>query len=147
LQERSGCDARLKVGGDRVDFGCGDGGVLGVGGGPEPADAVTGFVVVEVAGSGRHDGAFAFAAEDFGFRGGVESGTEIATKGMSISAWEVRKKIGRGDIRVDVVDANEIVLDQDLAFFWGRNWEVSPILKDLNTTSLLNEDSIHGLGD
>lgn len=52
--------------------------VFGVGGQPEPDDAVPGFEVIQFAGPGGHDGTFSFAAEDFGFGGRVEAGAKIA---------------------------------------------------------------------
>lgn len=55
-----------------------DGGVFGVGGGAEPDYSIAGFDVVEVSGAGLEDGAFCFAAEDFGLGRGVETGAEIA---------------------------------------------------------------------
>ena len=68
---------------------------------------------------------------------------------LSVSGCCVRrgKGFGRGDIRVDVINANEVVLDEDFALFWSRNWQVGLVFKNLDTSSLLNENPFHGLRD
>ncbi len=57
---------------------CRDGGVFCVGGGAEPDYPVAFFEVVEIARAGCDDGAFCFAAEDLGFRGGVETAAVVS---------------------------------------------------------------------
>ena len=78
MQKRGCCDAGREARGNDVGLCCRRAGVFGVGGRAEPDDAVAGFEGVELAGTGGDDGAFGFAAEDFGFRGGVETCAEIA---------------------------------------------------------------------
>ncbi len=50
-------------------------------------------------------------------------------------------------LRVDVIDANEVVLDQNLAFCGCWDWKVSFILQDFDTACLLNQNAAHGLGN
>ena len=51
------------------------------------------------------------------------------------------------ELRVDVIDTNEVVLDQDFAFFRGRDWQICFVFQDFNTSCLLDENSFHGLRD
>jgi hypothetical protein len=51
------------------------------------------------------------------------------------------------DLRVDEVDANVIILDQDLAFFGLGNGEVGLILQDLSTAILLHDHALHSFRD
>lgn len=71
-------------------MGGGDGGVFGVGGCAEPDYAGGGGEVRVV---GEEDGGGAFAAEDFGFGGGVEAGAEVAV-GLLVGFERER---GRGE--------------------------------------------------
>jgi hypothetical protein len=50
-------------------------------------------------------------------------------------------------LRVDVIDTNEVVLDQNLAFFWCRNWQVRLILQHFDAACLFDKDTAHGFGD
>jgi len=50
-------------------------------------------------------------------------------------------------LRVDEVDADVVVLDQDLAFFGLRDGEVGLVLQDLGAAVLLHDHSLHGFGD
>ena len=52
-----------------------------------------------------------------------------------------------GNVRVYVVDADYLVLDEEFSLFWRRDWEVGPVLQHLDTASLLNENAFHGLRD
>ncbi len=62
--------------------------------------------------------------------------------------FEVRRNRGeQGYARVDVIDTNEVVLDQNLAFFWCWNWEVGFILQDFDTACFLDENTAHCFGD
>lgn len=54
---------------------------------------------------------------------------------------------GEEDVRVDVVDADEVVLHEDLAFGGLGDGEVGAVLQDLDAASLLNKDALHGLGE
>ena len=48
--------------------------------------------------------------------------------------------------RVDVVDADELVLDEDLAFLDLRHRDILLVLQNLRPTSLLDPHSLHRLG-
>ena len=65
-----------------------------------------------------------FFAEDFRFGGGVETRTEIG---------------------INVIDANEVVLDEELAFFGGRDRQIGFVLEDFGSAGLFNEDAFHRL--
>ena len=55
---------------------------------------------------------------------------------------------GRGEgLRVDVVDADEVVLDEDFALFGFGDWEVGLVLQDLCSSSLFHQYPLHGLWD
>lgn len=71
-------------------MGGGDGRVFGVGGCAEPDYAGGGGEVRVV---GEEDGGCAFAAEDFGFGGGVEAGAEVARGGGLVGC---RRGVGMG---------------------------------------------------
>lgn len=86
LQDRGGCVLFRDGGGDLDGFLGGAGGVLGVGSCSHPHDAVAGYEGGDVAGTGGDDFAFGFAAEDFGFRGGVEAGPEVAARDLSAAS-------------------------------------------------------------
>ena len=135
-----------------MGFGGRHGCVFGVGACAEPDDAVAGFEVVEIveiAGAGGEDGAFCFAAQDFGFWGWVEAGAEIAGGLLESEEGKGKRVVwGRkGDKRVNVVYAYEIILHQHFSFFWGRDWEVGLILQDFDSTGFLDENAFHGLWD
>jgi hypothetical protein len=49
--------------------------------------------------------------------------------------------------RVDEVDADIVVLDQDLAFFGLRDGQVSLVLQDLSAAVLLHDHTLHGFRD
>lgn len=51
------------------------------------------------------------------------------------------------DVRIDVVDANELILNQYLSLFWYGNGEVSPVLKHVYASCLLYDHTFHGLRD
>jgi hypothetical protein len=52
-----------------------------------------------------------------------------------------------GTLRIDEVDTDVFVLDEDLAVGRGGDGEVSFVFEDLDTTGLLDHDALHGLGD
>lgn len=78
LQDRCSCDAWLEAGGNKMRFCCRRCSVFGVRRRSEPNYSVADFEVVEVSTANRDNGAFTFATEDFGFLGGVETGSEVA---------------------------------------------------------------------
>lgn len=47
--------------------------------------------------------------------------------------------------RVDVVNADEVVLDEDFSILWLGNGYIGLVLQDVNATCLLNQDCFHGL--
>ena len=51
------------------------------------------------------------------------------------------------ELRVDVIDTNEVVLDQDLTFFWCRDWEIGFILQDLDAACFIDEHTPHCFGN
>ena len=51
------------------------------------------------------------------------------------------------DVRVDIVDANEVVLHQHLAFFGCWDWQISLIFKHLDAAGLLDNNAFHGFWD
>jgi hypothetical protein len=81
LEEAGRCVRRRDAGGDPDRFLGEAGRVFGVGAGEEPGDAVAGVEVVGVAWADGDDGAFCFAAEDFGLGGWVEAGAVVAEWG------------------------------------------------------------------
>jgi hypothetical protein len=83
--------------------------VFGVGARGEPSDAVTGFEVIYIARANGDDGAFCFAAEDFGLGGGVETGAEVAGRGLLMVCDEGRAD--RVSVRVNIVYAYVFILD------------------------------------
>lgn len=54
---------------------------------------------------------------------------------------------GRGGLRVNVVDADELVLYEDLAFFGCGDGEVGLVLEDFDAAGFLDQDTLHGLGN
>lgn len=87
LQDRGSRVLLRDGGGDLDGFFGGAGGVLGVGSCRHPHDTVAGHEGGDVAGTGGDDFAFGFAAEDFGFGGGVEAGAEVASRDLSAASW------------------------------------------------------------
>ena len=67
-----------------------------------------------------------FFTEDFGFGRWVKAGAEVG---------------------VDVIDADEVVLDEDFTFFWGRYREIGFVLEDFCAAGFLYENAVHGCGD
>jgi hypothetical protein len=53
----------------------------------------------------------------------------------------------KGGSRVNVVDADELVLDEHLAVLGLRNGSVRLVLQDVCSARLLNDDGFHGLWD
>ena len=49
------------------------------------------------------------------------------------------------ELRVDVIDTNEVVLDQDLALFRRWDWQICFILQHFDPARLLHENTGHGL--
>lgn len=126
LQERRG--GRLRVDGVRDR----DGRfgvyrrVLCVRGGAHVGDAGAELEVRGDVGAQRGDGAGAFAAEDVGrVREGVDACAEVSA--LCVSALACRGGLGR-IARVDVVDADELVLDEDLSVFDLRHGDVLLVL-------------------
>ena len=51
---------------------------------------------------------------------------------------------GRGwDLRVYVVDANVVILDEDFSFLGLWDWEIGLIFEDFDTACLLDDDALH----
>lgn len=50
-------------------------------------------------------------------------------------------------IRIDVINPNILVLDQHFPLLGRGNWEIGFILQHLDTSSLVDYDSFHGLWD
>jgi hypothetical protein len=48
-----------------------------------------------------------------------------------------------GSIRINEIDANEVVLDEDLPFTGLGDWQISLVLQHLCTTRLLSDDTLH----
>jgi hypothetical protein len=65
---------------------------------------------------------------------------------MIISKEDMFQGLGRC-LRVNVVDANEVVLDQDFALLRLRDGGVGPVLEHLRSAGLLDYHSLHRLGD
>ena len=120
----------------------GNGSEFCIGGWREEDDPIVDFQIIHFTRACGDDGSFCVAAEDFRLRGWVESRADVAAPEL-ISA-NVHGKGGRGVLRVDVVDTNELVLHKDLAFFWGRNGQVGSVFQNLDTTGLLNDNALHG---
>lgn len=129
MEECSGCVAGFDCVGYGNRLGGWGGGVFCVAAGAEEYDAVADFVVVEVSGAGGDDCTFGFSAEDFGFGGLVEAGSEISGRGVCVS-W--RGCVGAWwmlwNSRVDVIDSYEIVLDEDFAFFRLWNGDIGSVI-------------------
>lgn len=55
----------------------------------------------------------------------------------------------KGDInlRINVVDADEVVLHEDLALLGDGHGEVGQVLEDFGAAGLHDQDALHGLGD
>ena len=50
-------------------------------------------------------------------------------------------------IRVDKVDADELVAHEDLALFELRHWQVGLPFENLDSSGFLDEDSRHSFGN
>jgi len=48
-------------------------------------------------------------------------------------------------IRVNVIDAHIVVLDENLSFLWFWNWKVSLVLQHFGAAILFDDDALHGL--
>ena len=55
--------------------------------------------------------------------------------------------MGGGELRVNVIDADELVLDEKLPFLGLRDGQVGAVLEDFGAARLLDEDAPHGFGD
>lgn len=123
------------------DLGGGDGGQFGVGFVGDVADAVAGG---EGGGGGSEDDAGGFFARDEGEGGFVEARAEVAM-GDGVSLVGLGK--GEGDGRVNVVDADEFVADEDLAVLELGDGKVGFPVELVDAAGFLDEDARHGLGD
>lgn len=54
---------------------------------------------------------------------------------------------GRCNVRVDVIDANELVLDEYFAFFGLWHGDIGFVLQDLCSARRLNHNTLHRLWD
>jgi hypothetical protein len=52
-----------------------------------------------------------------------------------------------GDERVNVVNPDEFILDQDFSFFWCWDWKVGLVLEDFCSTRLIHDYAFHCFGD
>lgn len=74
---------------------------------------------------GVDDGAGGFFAEDLGLWRGVKACAEVSAvyeRNQDLEEWDVPVGMGGMVLRVDVVDADDVVLDEDLAFFGFGDW-------------------------
>ena len=55
--------------------------------------------------------------------------------------------MARGVLRVDVVDANVFVLDEDFAFFGDGDGQISAVLKDFGASGFLLNNAAHCFGE
>lgn len=72
---------------------------------------------------GIDDGAGGFSAEDLGFGRGVEACAEVSTMYDGSGSVYGGPGVGKGNgVRVDVIDAHELIFDEDLALFRLGDW-------------------------
>ena len=55
--------------------------------------------------------------------------------------------VENGDLRVDEIDADKVVFDQDLAFLGLRDGQVGAVLQHFGPAVLLHDHALHRLGD
>lgn len=77
---------------------------------------------------GVHDGAGGFFAEDLGLLRGVEACAEVSAMTKDQYMEDLIFNGERGGLRVDVVDTDEVILNEDLAFFGLGNRQVGFVL-------------------
>jgi len=73
---------------------------------------------------------------------GSDGSSAFPTENIRELRWLVYT---RAEVGVDVVDADELVLDQDLAFLGLWNRYISLVLQDFRSTGLLDVHGLHSL--
>lgn len=120
MHECCGCDARFDLGRNDISHRGRNRSIFCVAAQGEPNDAIADLEIIDASGTGRQNGALCFAADDSA--GGKSHHPDAPISDHRLGNGRVDVREGeKGNEHIDVVDADKVVLDQDLAISRNRD--------------------------